>query len=610
MKWAKRIFRLFSSTGHGREARATFVLPVALIAMLATLPARAAVRPTSRPVDPLAQAARDAVTSRSLPAFGDEAEKQLRTALEKDKDLDHAEVVRLAAWREFARYFARVNTDTAGHHDTLAWLATQPDVLGALMMAVTTSDPPERVLEVLRALRADHRQRVEEFPELAAAVCVVWDAHERFGGNPMADEEVEIDPAEPSRVFAHFASAADRLAIDPRRLPLDLLVYVVDIHLVQPEIAWATRYGARPNVAAAFFAVPFREGVHYDRDAAAATDETNRNAYLLPNILRRGGGVRDAAHFAAEVARANGIPAVVCVSTVENPVAAWAAFLTPGSRPAWDATSARHAQHRQWIGFAQDPQTYEWLNEAELTVLGRVAATSPRDRLTSMALFKASDLLSDASQRLEMLRRAIAVMPANRRAWYALADLAAKEKLDDAQMKPIDELLATHLEKRWPEFATVIRLRALTDRGTIEFDRGIARAADAVRDHPELVTIVRLAQVARYRADKKNKESVELLVKLLQRQPPLAPPSALEVMLQLDDLLHREEDLPRLREIYRAVFSALARPSPSYHVRTTPYWRIGWKYAELLDELKDPHAAAALRTKLDNLVLPAPAAAQ
>ena len=38
------------------------------------------------------------------------------------------------------------------------------------MMSISTSDPPERVLEVLRALRADHRERIEEFPELAAAV--------------------------------------------------------------------------------------------------------------------------------------------------------------------------------------------------------------------------------------------------------------------------------------------------------------------------------------------------------------------------------------------------------------------------------------------------------
>jgi hypothetical protein len=579
----------------------------------------AANRPTSRPVDPLTQKARDAVKSRSLPSFGGEAEKQIRAELEKGKELNATEVLRLVTWREFARYFARVNNTTAGHQDTLVWLAGQPDILNAVMMAVTTSDPPERVLEVLRALRADHRERIEEFPELAAAVCVVWDAHERFGGNPMGEEEVKIDPSEPSRVFGHFARGADRLAIDPRRLPLDLLVYVVDIHLTQQEIDWASREGGRPNVAGAFFSVAFREGVYFERRGAVApaaltgavvVEDMNKNSYLLPNILRRGGSVNDAAYFAAEVAKANGIPAAVCGSTIEGPVAAWTGFLQFGGRATWDATSARHAQHVPWVGFAQDPQTYEWRSEAELTVLAGVLATPPRDRLTSIALFKASELLPPP-QRAEMLRKAITIMPANRHAWYALADLAAKEKLDDVQMKPNEELFKEQLERRWPEFATVLRLRALKQRGTIEFDAGIARAADAVRDRPELLAMVRLAQVERYREDKKNKESVELLVKLLQQKPALSAPSALAVMLQLDDLLHRgEADLPRLNEIYHAVFNALPRPNASYHMRTTPYWRLGWKYAELLDEMKDAQGAQALRTKLDNLVLPAPAAPQ
>ena len=56
--------------------------------------------------------------------------------------------------------------------------------------------------------------------------------------------------------------------------------------------------------------------------------------------------------------------------------------------------------------------------------------------------------------------------------------------------------------------------------------------------------------------------------------PTIVPPSAWAVMSQLDDLLHRENDLPRLNEIYRAVFSAMPKPNPSYHMRTTPYWRM------------------------------------
>src|SRR5688500_13070882 len=134
MEWANHSFRFLFCNRHGRDARVTGVVFFVLIS--ATF-ASAATRATSRPVDPLAQPARDAVKSRSLPAFGGEAEKQLRAELAKGADLKPAEVLRLSTWREFARYFARVNTTSDGHHDTLAWLAGQPDILNVVMMTVS-----------------------------------------------------------------------------------------------------------------------------------------------------------------------------------------------------------------------------------------------------------------------------------------------------------------------------------------------------------------------------------------------------------------------------------------------------------------------------------------
>jgi hypothetical protein len=196
-----------------------------------------------------------------------------------------------------------------------------------------------------------------------------------------------------------------------------------------------------------------------------------------------------------------------------------------GGKSTWDATSARHPQHLPWIGFAQDPQTYEWRSEAELTVLAGVATTNTRDRQISTAMLKSADLMPTVSARSDLIRRAIGVMPANRQAWYTLADLAAKEKFDEPAMKQVEELMHEHLDRRWPEFATVLRLRSVAGRGTIEFDQGIDRAEAAVHDRSELVAMVRLAQVQRYVEDKKKKEAIELLVKLLQRTPPLSSPS-------------------------------------------------------------------------------------
>src|SRR5205085_3129848 len=105
----------------------------------------------------------------------------------------------------FAKYFARVGQLTDGQRDTLAWLPTQPKLLTELMSVAGPADPPDRVLEVLRTLRADYHDRLEEFAGAAAAMCVVWDAPERFPPAPGGEaENSPIDSAEISRLFGHF----------------------------------------------------------------------------------------------------------------------------------------------------------------------------------------------------------------------------------------------------------------------------------------------------------------------------------------------------------------------------------------------------------------------
>jgi hypothetical protein len=132
------------------------------------------------------------------------------------------------------------------------------------------------------------------------------------------------------------------------------------------------------------------------------------------------------------------------------------------------------------------------------------------------------------------------------------------------------------------------------------------RAADAVRDRPDLVVQIRLAAADRLREDKRNKEAAEALLDLLRKQSSsISPACAWAVMSRLDELLRLGDgDLPRLRDLYAAVFAAMPRPAASKYFRTTPYYRVGWNYAQVLEELKDAQRAQALRTTLANLVIP------
>jgi hypothetical protein len=461
------------------------------------------------------------------------------------------------------------------------------------------------VLEVLRALRADHRTKLDEFASLAAAMCVVWDAPERFG----TEEDPKVDPAVVSRVFGYFASAAagDRLTFDPRKLPPEMLVHVVDLDLSEDELAWVAsrRQASRVNVPAAFGAVKYWDNIDYDREHkdAAAAPAADERAYVLPNILKRGGTAADIGYFTSQIARSGGVPAVVCRASGagDGTQPVWVGFAAQsGGHAAWDFTSARYPEDAGWTGEIIDPQTTETLGEADVAVLAGLVATPQRDRLASLALCTAVDLVP-ADQRVPLLRRAIDLSPANRQAWFALADLAATQKFDDAAMKPIEESITRHL-RRNPDFATSLRLRMLKGRGSIEFEHFAKRALDGVAERADLVSVIQLAIADRLREDKRLADALTVLGEIL-RKAARSPAVACAGMSRVDAVLRQEEDLPKLAATYRDVFDALPRPDPTRHGRSTAYYHIGAKYAEVLDELQKPQDAQAVRVKIQNVVL-------
>src|SRR5262245_37543820 len=126
--------------------------------------------------DPLYKKASEAVASQSLKSLVPQIDQQLEPLLIMLNPGDFDRITELVALREFAKYFGRLeNLDQDLQQiPTLQWLLTQPQLLKTLMMAVSDADAPDQVLHVLVTLRADQKERLEEFPDLAAAMCVVW----------------------------------------------------------------------------------------------------------------------------------------------------------------------------------------------------------------------------------------------------------------------------------------------------------------------------------------------------------------------------------------------------------------------------------------------------
>jgi len=143
----------------------------------------------------------------------------------------------------------------------------------------------------------------------------------------------------------------------------------------------------------------------------------------------------------------------------------------------------------------------------------------------------------------------------------------------------------------------------LKGRGSIEFEHGAKRAVEAVSDRPELVMKIQLALADRLREEKRTDDAVAVLRNLLRRSVTRsAAAAASATMTRLDAILRQKEDLATLAATYRDVFEALVRPRPSRHGRATPYYQIGARYAQTLDDLHQPQQAEAVRVMIGNVI--------
>jgi hypothetical protein len=460
------------------------------------------------------------------------------------------------------------------------------------MLALSDADAPDRVLAVLSALRAEHGEKLEQFPDLACAMCVVWDTPRNFDAdNPRADTE------RPVWLFKYLVMAQNRLRFDPQEVPWELAIYIADIQVSQDEMAWAVkRYAQRGAIGGTYFDVP------YDLSAFYGTAEKAIGAhdYTLPNLARFGGVCVDQAYFASNVARSVGVPACVCVGMggASEVGHAWVGYLElRGRAPAWNFSEGRYPELQFWKGTIQDPQTRQNITDSDVGMLAELARTSPRDRLASRAMCRAADLAGP--KRMEVYTKAIDLSPGNRDAWLALAQLGADLKLTDAQYAQVMQVVSKFAAKNYPDFALAMIQKLNSGRGTDQQTRAL-RQAKQLFTRPDLLAALRLAEADLLRAAREPAGAMAAYGEVL-RQYHNAGPIVLDALERVEQLCRDSNDLPRLAAIYSQAWQRMQHPRPTAYVQTTPYFFVGRKYQYLLEEIGQSAEAQRVRARLNSL---------
>ena len=573
--------------------------PIAVVALLLLAPnLLAAPAPTTSPSDALLGEAAQALKAGKLADFAKTAEARLQPLLSNPDAADRAQLVRLVALRQMSNFFSRIEKPDDATRLTLAWLLEHPKVLDTLMLAVSEQDAPDRVVAVLSSLRDSSGKQLDEFPDLVAALCVVWDAPLKLADS----ENLRAETGQPAWLFRYYSSSRKKLRFDPQTLPWELGVYVVDNVVSQEEVAWAVqRYAGRGAIGSCYFDVPYDYSV-FTNGSHKLIDGT---AYTLMNLARVGGICGDQAYFASNVARSLGVPACTAVGmggAMEGTAHAWVGFLeNKGGRATWNFAEGRYPELQYWRGAVQDPRTRGRLTDSDVALLAELLNSPPPDRMFSAALCKSADLVAP-EKRADVLVRAINLSPGNRMAWVTLAELGADRKLSDAQMTQAMQVVAKFAAKPYPDFAFAMIRTLNSARGNEQQMRALKDARALFPQRPDIQAAIRLTEGDLLKDQKKPAPAMAAYAEVLQRYNN-AGPIVLEALDRVDALLREHNELRRLADVYRDAWQRFPQPTRGGYIRSTPYYLVAERYMAVLNEIGNTAEAERVKQRLDALIV-------
>ncbi|MGD0390530.1 MAG: hypothetical protein ABSC42_16415 [Tepidisphaeraceae bacterium] len=578
----------------GRSSR---IAPLLLLALMLPRPALAAL---PSPSGPAVQQTVAAVSSDGLSALAADLDRQAAAALADPTQWDQSKLVTLAACRQFARYFGAIRQLNPEQRETLAWLAAQPNLMPTLMSAVSNRDPPQRVIDILRLLRGSQAANLDDYPDLATALAVVWDKPPTRQGDHAPPQ---FDPQRPAQLFAYFTNPRSPLRFDPKSLCWQLETYVVDLQVSDDEIQWATRrYANNYSIGGIYFDVNYDEAAFYsgeDKKIAA-------HAYTLQNILQYGGVCVEQAYFATGVAKSLGIPACICHSRGGGAGAvahAWVGLLNRINRqPVWDFDQGRYPEDLYWSAEIFDPQTRQSLTDADVALLAALQSVDRGARQASALLLTLADLLPP-SQRFDLCMRQVHLSRGNRPAWVALTDLASKDQLSPAQIDAFSQAVSDFLVRSFPDFACQTLTKSVAAQPNLAQVAALDRIAQLFPQRPDLKAGVRIRQADLLLKIDQSDQALTALDDVLTNDLN-AGPIVFQAMQRVEKVLRAQHDLRRLALVYSRVWPRMPLPQRSSYVYTTPYYLVGKHYLTLLESLGDQPDADSVRNRLISVIPP------
>ncbi|MFN4242377.1 MAG: hypothetical protein ACK4PI_03980 [Tepidisphaerales bacterium] len=626
----------------GRLGRRWAAAGVFLVGLLGAVgPSAAETKALSGGSDELLVEAQSLLADRRLGELAVRMDGRILELLEGE-GVEGAALTRLTAYRQFAALFRRLGRVEGRERATLRWLLAGREterLLETFVLALSPQDDPEAALRVLARLYAEHGRSVAEFPELATALAVVYDAREDMSGES-ADAP---DPAVASRLFSYYVRGRRSMRLDATSLPWPLSVFTVYNEVDEADLPWALRqFAGRQNIRDLYLDLALVERSSADDVVRGRPERWARGGReggvamtRLREIAASGGDTRERALYAVSVARALGIPAAVMLEASDTGrVLGWPALLElRDGRWTFDSDPKRFPELHGFGGQTMDPQAFRVISDAELGLLPRLLNTPAADRARALALVRLTQarqvenadggrgsgdaddeptrgrplLLSDDegrpdhTRRLTLLLAAAELSPGCREAWAAVREMGRRGEMTAAGLEEAVGAVGRLLVERHPDFALEVLLDAMSFRGSREQILLLDRVRRWFSGRPALLVKLHVRRADLLADSGRVAEALQHYAAVLEVAAD-AGPAAVEAMQRVDALLRRQGELPRLLSVYRQTWTSMAMPtSGSESARSTNWYRIGEAYAGLLEEMGMGPQARQVRQRLEVL---------
>jgi tetratricopeptide (TPR) repeat protein len=420
------------------------------------------------------------------------------------------------------------------------FLSANPELRDTLYTAIDpNTDGVMGALEIFRDLYKLGPDNLKAHPQLAVALCVVWDQPKAvYDQTPHQVRTKSLLPTgvkDVNHVLNWQQFLADEKALGgvTPKLPWEFLVHVVNHKSVKEERIWAVKsYGKRRAMIGSIYPT-----VEYDTkmlQTKSAVCKLNGQPYDLPGILKHGGVCAMQADFAARVGKSVLIPSEYVggegASGVLHAWVMWAEVKSVSAEGKVDFTMQREGAYlidNYYVGTLRDPKSGDVTTDRDVTRRLAFLGGSPTSARHADLLMKAYPALAKQrdwkqGQRQNFLQGVLDIFQYDEKAWLEFAAFHKSGSIKDSDAAYASAVKCFDAFARHPDFAWQLLpdfLSAVKDpaRQTKLYERAVT-AFEAL-GRPDLACEARLTLSGVQAEAKEYKKAADGLASTIRRFP-------------------------------------------------------------------------------------------